>query len=82
MIYRQVVCPHCGNDITVKKVPEGQKCQWCRRLVKATFHQKGKGKKWHCEVEPMDFPKDGPGGFGKRSLNNWEDKDIYGFHKD
>ncbi len=80
MLYRQVVCPHCGNETTVKSVPEGQKCQWCRRLMLAKFEKKG--KRWHCEVEPTDFPKNNPGGFGKRSLSSWEDKDIYGHHKD
>ncbi len=82
MIYRKVDCPHCGNEITVKRVREGQKCEWCRRLVKATFYQKRKGKKWFVEVEPMDFPEDNPGGFKKRNMNDWEDKDVYGFHKD
>lgn len=80
MIYRKVVCPHCGNEFTVKSVPEGQKCQWCRRLVVAKF-TKGKGRKWNCEVEPMDFPEDSSGGYrGKRSMSSWEDEDIYG-HK-
>lgn len=79
MIFRQVECPHCGNEITVKSIYEVQKCKWCRRLVKATFHQKG--RKIHCEVEPMDFPDDNNEGVAKRSLNDWEDRNIYGIRR-
>lgn len=55
MIYREVICPHCGNEITVKSVSEPQKCKWCRRLVKAKFTRRGKSRKWNCEVEPVEF---------------------------
>lgn len=82
MIYRRVDCPHCGNEITVKSVPEDQKCRWCRRLVKATF-SRNKGKKWRVEVEPVDFPTnnkryDDERIAKKQSYNRWMDGEIYG----
>lgn len=80
MIYRRVDCPHCGNEITVKSVPENQKCQWCRRLVKAIF-SKGKGKKWRVEVEPVDFPEEQKQDYRKRNYNEWKDDEVYGSRK-
>lgn len=77
MIYRRVECPHCGNEITVKSVPEAQKCQWCRRLVSAKF-TKGRGKKWHVEVEAMDFPEEQKFNYGKKSYDDWKKDEIYG----
>ena len=79
MIYRQIICPHCGNETTVKNISEGQKCKWCRRLILAKFTRKG--KKWHCEAEAINFPVESPG-FGKRSLEEWRNTDIYGHKKD
>lgn len=69
MIYRKVDCPHCGNEISVKSVPESQKCQFCRRPVKATF-TKGRGKKWRVDVEPVDFPEEQKFNYGKKSFND------------
>lgn len=54
MVYREAICPHCGNEVTVKNVKEGQKCKWCRRLIKAIFKRKKNGK-WMLEVEPIYF---------------------------
>ena len=55
--YKQVDCPHCGNQITVKSVSELQKCRWCRRPVKVTVY--GAGKKATWDVEPVDFSQSG-----------------------
>lgn len=77
MIYQKVDCPHCGNEITVKSVPESQKCQWCRRLVNATF-SKGKGKKWRVEVKPVDFPVEQKFNYGKDNRSNRGDNEFYG----
>ena len=54
MLRHKVDCPHCGNEITVFSNNETQKCHWCKRLVSVKF-EKGKGKKFRCEVEPIDF---------------------------
>lgn len=54
MVYREAVCPHCGNETTIKNVPEGQKCKWCRRLIKAKFTRRKNGK-WLFDVEAIDF---------------------------
>ena len=54
MLYRQDICPHCGNEITVKGIKEEQKCKWCRRPFIAKF-KKNKGKKWHVTLEPVYF---------------------------
>lgn len=54
MVYREAICPHCGNETTVKSVDEGQKCKWCRRLIKARFKRRKNGK-WVFDVEPIDF---------------------------
>lgn len=54
MVYRNVECPHCGNDISVKNIQEDQKCKWCRRLVKAKFTRRKNGR-FIVEVEPVEF---------------------------
>lgn len=54
MVYREAICPHCGNETVVKNVEEGQKCKWCRRLIKAKFTRRKNGK-WIFDVEAIDF---------------------------
>lgn len=73
MIYRKVECPHCGNETVVKKIREGQKCEWCRRLIKATFYQIRKGKKWFCDVETLEFPDNSFEEFKKSNVNELEE---------
>lgn len=59
MMYKQIECPTCGNEITAKSVDEPQKCRYCRRLfkVKVTKRNKnGKKNKYNWSVEFVDFP--------------------------
>lgn len=56
MLYRNVECPHCGNEISVSNTSNNQKCCWCRRLVSAKFVKVSK-KRIVCNIEPVDFPE-------------------------
>lgn len=75
MLYCNVECPHCGNEITVNNAKRTQKCCWCRRLVWVDI-QRVSRKKVKCEVQPMDFPEDQD--FRKQSYSRWKDEDVYG----
>ena len=75
MLFHKTECPHCGNDVTVNDSKDVHKCRWCRRLISVKF-ERGKGKRYKCEVEPMDFNDNES--FGKRSYSDWERNDIYG----
>lgn len=61
MLYKDVECPHCGNEVTVSNQSDVQKCCWCRRLISVKFGRSGKGKrKIVCKVDAMDFPNQFP----------------------
>lgn len=57
MMYRMILCPHCGNDTTAKGIQDTQKCRWCRRLYRIDMKHL-KGKKWSWTPIPVDFPAD------------------------
>lgn len=85
MAYRNVDCPHCGNEITVNSERETSKCCWCRRIVKVKFV--GYGKKLKVKVEAADFSENEnfnakTKNYDKRKhYNQWKDGDTYGHHK-
>lgn len=72
MLRQKVECPHCGNDIVVNDMREREKCHWCKRLLSVRF-EKGKGKRFTCEVEPLDFPE------GSKPFRNNKEEDFCGY---
>lgn len=80
MMYKQIECPHCGNETTAKFVPEAQKCKWCRRLFKVDVKRKnkeGRKAKYSWSAEPVDFPEESK----IKSINDYMYDDIYGKSK-
>lgn len=80
MMYKKIDCPICGNETTAKSVHEPQKCRWCRRLFKVDIKRRngkeGKKVKFNWEAEPTEFETEYVS--KTRSLNDYEDEDIYG----
>lgn len=75
--YKEVECPHCGNEILVNNRKEILKCRWCRRIVKVKFV--GRGKKAKVNVEAIDFPKEELFDTRIRSYDDGRGKDIHGY---
>ncbi len=55
ILYRNVICPSCGNEITVNSGRNAMRCYLCKRVISIKFT--GEGKKAKAIVDVMDDNK-------------------------
>lgn len=53
MMYRNIECPNCGNEVLAKNIKEAQKCKFCKRLF--AIKTKQRGRKFIWDAVPVEF---------------------------
>lgn len=58
MMFREVICPHCGNEIVASSRKESQFCKFCRRTFKVEIkklNKEGKKPKFAWKLIPDEY---------------------------